>query len=763
MSSKQQQTLGRFFGALKRPEDVKQQKIHTLIKKDSSGIEPNKKEDEDGKENFAKKSEDSDDEDVIRVKRRRVADEASEMSLMPSQEELSNDMKSQPDDDRESSLGKESQSEEYKDTDPSSDSQSELEKADVSKLIKMDTELPEIKKTSNNEILYSTLCEVYEELEKEPGRLKNLKITSDFIESLLLNDISKEELSEIVYLLINRLGPDYEGLELGLGETLLLKALAEATGRENKLIKLDFNKLGDIGLVAKQSRSKQPTMFKPKPLNVKTVFKNLTTIAKATGNNSQTRKINIIKGMVSATSPIESKFLLRSLEGKLRINFGEKSVLIALAQAFIQYEYKLKKKKLDPETITRAEETMKDAFSQIPNYAIIIETAMEYGVLNLGDHCTLKPGIPLKPMLAKPTKSITEILDRFHDVRFTCEYKYDGERCQLHLLPDGSIKIFSRNSEDMSQRYPDLIEVIENLKSMNKDLQSLILDCEAVAFDRELNKIMPFQILSTRKRKDVQAKDIKVRVCLFAFDMLCLNDEPLITKSLSDRREIMKKTLTTIEGEFQFAKAMDTSNTEEIQAFLDLSMKDACEGLMVKMLDGPDSLYEPSKRSRNWLKLKKDYLQGVGDSLDLVVVGAYIGKGKRTGWYGGFLLLSYNLDTGEYETTCKIGTGFSEEVLASLTEKLKPTEIANPKASYIYDTNNSNAVPDVWFEPTTVFEVLTADLSLSPIYKAGANEYGKGISLRFPRFIRIREDKSVEDATTSEQIVEFYQRQANVQ
>jgi ATP-dependent DNA ligase len=155
-------------------------------------------------------------------------------------------------------------------------------------------------------------------------------------------------------------------------------------------------------------------------------------------------------------------------------------------------------------------------------------------------------------------------------------------------------------------------------------------------------------------------------------------------------------------------------------------------------------------------------LAGVGDSLDLVVIGGYIGKGKRTGAYGGFLLASYNQDTGEYETTCKIGTGFSDEDLVSIHAKLKPSEISQPKPYFVYDTTNSNAKPDVWFDPSMIFEVLTADLSLSPIYKAGHQQYGKGISLRFPRFLRIRDDKGIEDSTSSSEVAEFYERQASV-
>lgn len=273
-------------------------------------------------------------------------------------------------------------------------------------------------------------------------------------------------------------------------------------------------------------------------------------------------------------------------------------------------------------------------------------------------------------------------------------------------------------------------------------------------------------MLSTRKRKDVKEEDIQVKVCLFAFDILYYNGESLIKKSLAERRDYLFNNLREIPGKFQYATRMDTDDVEQITKFLDDSVHDSCEGLMIKTLDGRDSWYEPSKRSRNWLKLKKDYLDGVGDSLDLVVIGGYIGKGKRTGWYGGFLLAGYNQDTGEYETVCKIGTGFSEELLQKLHDILKPTEISKPKPSYVYDTNNSNAVPDVWFEPTTLFEVKVADLTTSPIYKCGATYIGdgeKGISLRFPRFIRLRSDKDTEDATSSEQIVEMYNSQANMQ
>ncbi|KAI5959604.1 cdc17 [Candida pseudojiufengensis] len=621
--------------------------------------------------------------------------------------------------------------------------------------------------SSSSKIPYSSLTDVMEKIENEPGRLKMIEIISQYFLEILNNHKDIMKLIKIVYLFINRLGPDYEpDLELGLGETLLVKAISECYGRSPSKVKEELKKLGDLGLVAQKSRSRQSTMFKPVSLDIDTVFDNLTKIAKSTGKDSQSRKIGIINKMLNScdAKSFEAKFLIRSLEGKLRIGLADKTVLTGLAQALLLHENEKNgngNKRVNPTEIEKAVDIFKEAFTVLPNYQILIEKAYEHGILNLLDHCHITPGIPLKPMLAKPTKSMGEVLDRFQDEKFTCEYKYDGERAQVHLLPDGTVRIYSRNSENMSERYPDLITVIKEF-SKTQEHTSMILDCEAVAWDRINEKILPFQVLSTRKRKDVEEKDIKVHICLFAFDLLYYNDQSLITKPLNERREIMIKHLKPLEGKFQFATAKDSTSLEVLQQFLDQSIRDSCEGLMVKMLEGTESYYEPSKRSRNWLKLKKDYLDGVGDSLDLVVIGAYNGKGKRTGAYGGFLLASYNQDTGDLETTCKIGTGFSDEDLANLYQKLHPTEVSNPKSNIVYDKNNANAKPDVWFDPSMLFEILTADLSLSPIYKAAHQQYGKGISLRFPRFIRVRDDKGVEDATSSTEVAEFYERQQHV-
>jgi DNA ligase 1 len=259
-----------------------------------------------------------------------------------------------------------------------------------------------------------------------------------------------------------------------------------------------------------------------------------------------------------------------------------------------------------------------------------------------------------------------------------------------------------------------------------------------------------------------------VKICLFAFDLLYLNGHPLLKETLERRRQLLHENFGEIEGSFQFAKHINETTTEEIQAFLEEAIQsrphlmsniaDSCEGLMVKTLR-EESSYEPSRRSRNWLKIKKDYLQSTGDSLDLVVIGGYSGRGKRTGVYGGYLLACYDQASEEFQAICKIGTGFSEADLEAFAGSLREHIIVGPKPYYRV---KEGVKPDVWFSPIRVWEVKAADFSLSPIYSAGHGMVDggeKGISLRFPRFIRVREDKRPEDATSAEQIAELYRMQ----
>jgi DNA ligase-1 len=441
------------------------------------------------------------------------------------------------------------------------------------------------------------------------------------------------------------------------------------------------------------------------------------------------------------------------LAGKLRIGLAEQSVLIALASASsCFFKSPSDSAQDDPASI------IKGVFNSLPNYDLVIPKLLKYGIFELPQHLGMVPGIPLKPMLAHPTKSLTQVLDRFEGLTFTCEYKYDGERAQIHRLEDGSTFIYSRNSENMSQKYPDVMEKLSLIVKPGSTT-CFILDCEVVAWDGKENKILPFQVLSTRKRKDVTVDSVQVQVVLFAFDLIYLNGRDLLKEPLRKRRQLLHEHFVEVPGEFYFARSSDSSAVEDIQSFLDEAVQNACEGLMVKTLD-QDASYEPSKRSRNWLKVKKDYLDGIGDSLDLFVLGGYIGRGKRTGCFGGFLLGCYDADNEEFQVICKLGTGFSEEDLERFSAQLRPHIIDGPKSYY----RVSDAVrPDVWFDSVCVWEVKAADFSISPIYTAGWGliEPGKGISLRFPRFLRDRTgEKAPEEATSAAQVAELYEQQA---
>ncbi|KAL4917140.1 hypothetical protein BDW62DRAFT_87739 [Aspergillus aurantiobrunneus] len=648
---------------------------------------------------------------------------------------------------------------------------------------------------------YAALCTTFSLIEMTTKRLQILAHCSLFLRQVLR--LTPQDFLPTVQLMINKLAADYAGIELGIGESLIMKAIGESTGRSLAVIKADQQEIGDLGLVAAKSRSNQPTMFKPKALTVRGVHEGLLGIAKVQGHGSQDKKISRIKKLLSAADtattgkgskgiditknkggPSEAKYIVRFLEGKLRLGLAEKTVLVALAQAVVSHESALKGEKApSAEKLAEGETILKTVYSELPAYEVIIPSMLEYGLSDLHEHCKLQPGIPIKPMLAKPTKSITEVLDRFEGKEFTCEYKYDGERAQIHYVaPDqmkkypgaqvtmkkdgaGLAAIFSRNSEDLSKKYPDILRKIDTW--IKPCVKSFVLDCETVAWDIETKKVLPFQQLMTRKKKDVNPEDVKVKVCVFAFDLLFLNGEPTVKKSLRERRELLHESFQVTEGEFQFAQFGNTNDLDQIQNLLDESVKASCEGLMVKMLDTEESGYEPSKRSRNWLKVKKDYLAGVGDSLDLVVLGAYYGRGKRTSVYGAFLLAAYNPSTQTYESICNIGTGFSEAVLEELHQTLSPLTIDRAKPFYSHSTVPKDQ-PDVWLEPRFVWEVKTADLTLSPRYKAAADDLvgttggGKGVSLRFPRFIKSRDDKKPEQATTTRAVTEMYRKQEAV-
>ncbi|XP_012508914.1 PREDICTED: DNA ligase 1 [Propithecus coquereli] len=616
---------------------------------------------------------------------------------------------------------------------------------------------------------YLAVARTFEKIEEVSARLRMVETLSNLLRSVVA--LSPPDLLPVLYLSLNSLGPPQQGLELGVGDGVLLKAVAQATGRQLESVRAEAAEKGDVGLVAENSRSTQRLMLPPPPLTASGVFTKFLDIARLTGSASTAKKMDIIKGLFVACRHSEARFIARSLSGRLRLGLAEQSVLAALAQAvsltppgqgFPPAVVDAGKGKTAEARKTWLEEqgmTLKQTFCEVPDLDQIVPVLLEHGLERLPEHCRLSPGIPLKPMLAHPTRGVSEVLKRFEEAAFTCEYKYDGQRAQIHVLEGGEVKIFSRNQEDNTGKYPDIISRIPKIKLPS--VTSFILDTEAVAWDREKKQIQPFQVLTTRKRKEVDASEIQVQVCLYAFDLIYLNGESLVREPLSRRRQLLRENFVETEGEFVFATSLDTKDIDQIAEFLEQSVKDSCEGLMVKTLD-VDATYEIAKRSHNWLKLKKDYLDGVGDTLDLVVIGAYLGRGKRAGRYGGFLLASYDKDSEELQAICKLGTGFSDEELEEHHQQLQALVLPAPRS---YVRIDGAVAPDHWLDPSTVWEVKCADLSLSPIYPAarGLVDSEKGISLRFPRFIRVREDKQPEEATSSAQVAYLYRKQSQIQ
>ena len=627
---------------------------------------------------------------------------------------------------------------------------------------------------------FRMLVDAFEEVSKSKGaNSKNLQkeVLSNLFRSIIL--LKPDHLVKCFYLCIGKLCPDYTGIEIGIGKEALFKAAARNSGLTVKQVRKQENQTGDLGTVVSNGKATQKNLTsyftkrtKLAPLTIENVYDSLWKIATYKGNNSISLKEEELVRLLNQADSEEAKYIIRILQKSLKIGASELTMQSALAKAIAvtppkQGTFPPSVLKASEEGAELIENTLKRAINECPDYDKIIKALLEVGpqgkdISYISEVCRITPGVPVKPMLANPTKGIQEILKRFTGVEFTCEFKYDGMRAQIHILEDRSVKIYSRGNEDITEMYPDIVQFLAEHIDYSQ-VTSCIIDSEAVAFDSKTSRIRPFQDIQHRGRKNVDINSIEINVCIFPFDMLFYNSESILDKSLFERRELLKKAIKEEPGKLQFAEHRDLSLFEDIEAFLLESVKIGCEGLMVKTLHDNAS-YEPAKRSLNWLKLKKDYMQAsetsLSDSVDLVPIGAYYGTGKRVGVYGSFLLAIYDSSNDEYQTICKTATGFSEEQLKTLYSKLKPFEIPKPLKNYRYLHTDL----DVWFEPKLVCEVLGADLSISPKHTSAWCQAAedKGISLRFPRFLRLREDKSPTEATSPEQVVSMYYNQSAI-
>eukprot|EP00871_Galdieria_phlegrea_P004700 jgi/Galph1/5230/GphlegSOOS_G3814.1 len=602
------------------------------------------------------------------------------------------------------------------------------------------------------------LADAFEVMEATSSRLSLIDILTQVFRKIV--NTTPHDLLPCVYLCIGTLGPAHEGLEFKAGEATVLNALSAATGSSVKSLKEKLNKLGDIGDLAAECRTTQQTMFKPPNLTIQSVYDEFRTIATLSGKMStKNREKHLQKLLVSASSK-EAKYIARIVLGKLRIHIAYKTVIAALASVFAPFDSVTNKTE---EILKEANATLNAVYSQLPVWDRIIPVLIRnHSTKGLEEECKLSPGIPIGPMLAKPIKEASEILEKFQQCSFICEYKYDGMRAQIHFLPGGEVKIFSRSAEDDTPKYPDIVQSVPLAIANKTDDTNFIIDSEVVAYDPVTNVMKSFQDLQGRARKEVRLEEIKVPVCIFAFDLLFLNGQSLLRHPLKERREKLLETFVPVPGKFEYTTARVVNDLEGISEMMEEAVQAGCEGIMIKALTGELASYEPANRSQNWLKMKKDYLYSVGDSLDLIPIGAYYGRGKRSGVFGAFLLACYNSETEEFQTVCKLGTGFSDEFLSSISKfYTEGGHVLTEPRLYYRVSDLPTIKPDVWFDACQVWETRCADFTLSPSHTAakGVIAEEKGIAMRFPRFVRIRDDKSVEEATDTAQLIEMYEKQ----
>ncbi|KAI9085587.1 hypothetical protein K1719_032430 [Acacia pycnantha] len=619
---------------------------------------------------------------------------------------------------------------------------------------------------------YLHLARTFNLLEDEKGKIKATSMLCNMFRSLLA--LSPADVLPAVYLCTNKIAADHENKELNIGGSLITAALEEACGTTRLKIKEMYNKFGDLGDVAQECRQTQRLLAPPTPLLIKDVFFALHRISLQTGNGSTLRKKSIIVNLMCSCREKEIKFLVRTLARNLRTGAMIRTVLPALAQAVLMNSCPAL---LQDGTAENLKEKLQglsaeimEAYNILPNLDLLIPSLMNKGANFCASSLSMVPGIPIKPMLAKITNGIPQVLKLFQNKAFTCEYKYDGQRAQIHKLSDGSIRVFSRNGDETTSRFPDLIDIIEEF--CKPASVTFILDAEIVGIDRKNGyRYMAFQELSSRGRgsKDasVTTDSIKVDICLFVFDIMFANGQQLLGLPLRERRKYLKDLFHDEKlGYFEYAKetnieADDASLTCEatvskINSFLEGAIHSSCEGIMVKSLD-VDAGYSPSKRTDTWLKVKRDYLDGLNDSLDLVPIGGWYGNGRKAGWYSPFLMACYNPETEEYQSVCRVMSGFSDAFYIEMKEFFSEDKILAKKPPY-YRTAE---VPDKWFCPLLVWEIRGAEFTVSPVHEAaiGLVHPSRGISIRFPRFVSNVLDRNPEECSIAADIAEMFHSQ----
>jgi DNA ligase-1 len=550
---------------------------------------------------------------------------------------------------------------------------------------------------------FNELARLYEKLEKTSSYNTMREILSTFFKH-----VSKDEIKQVSYLTLGSIASHFADVNLGMAEKMVVKAIAQAGKQKEEIVFRQYKKTGDIGITAENHAGKGG-------LSVKTVFETLHKITRATGTGSQDKKITLLAGLLKQASPIEARYIARMVLGDLRLGVGDKTVLDALAVAYTGRK--------------EAREQLEHAYNICPDVGLIAETLVKKG-LGAVEKIGVEIGIPIQSMLCQRIKDLEAVQTKI-GYPVIVEEKYDGERIQVHKQGN-KIKLYSRRLEDITLQFPDIVEAVKKaIKAKN-----CVLDSEVMSVDAKGN-LLPFQILMQRRRKyDVESYVKKIPVALFTFDLLFVNGKSLIHEPYKQRYQHLQKIVRQT-NKVHLALQKTCNDADCIEDLFNKTVEHGGEGIVIKSLNGP---YQAGVRGWNWIKWKPDYVKGLRDTFDLVVVGAYHGRGRRAGTYGALLCAVYNEKKDQFETFCKLGTGFTDKTLAELPKKFKKIE---HKPARLVITKSMT--PDVWLEPNIIVEVTGAEITKSP-------NHSSGYALRFPRFLRWRE-KKLEQATTTKEIL----------
>jgi len=575
---------------------------------------------------------------------------------------------------------------------------------------------------------YSLIADGYEKIE---ATAKRLEMTDLLVK--LLKQTPKDLIDKVVYLTQGKLYPDFVGIEIGIAEKLAIRAVTKATGYSEKEIEENVKKTGDLGETTEKFLEKktQRTFFQ-EPLTVHIVYANLDKMAKAEGPGSIELKISLLAGLLANATPKEGKYVIRTVTGSLRLGIADMTVLDALAVAFGGGK--------------DARKYLERAYNISSDLGRVAKTVAEQGMETVKKF-EVSLGEPIRPMQAERLSSPIEILEKLGG-KCIAEFKYDGERIQAHKKGD-QVTLFSRRLENITDQYPDGCELLKNYVRA----ENAIVEAECVAVDPDTGEMRPFQELMHRRRKyGIKEAMEEYPISLFMFDALYIDGKDLTLEPYPIRRRNLEKIIEQSDH-IKVADYIVTDNLDELERFFEKAVESGCEGLVCKSVT-KDAVYQAGARGWLWIKYKRDYKSEMTDTVDLVVVGAFHGRGKRAGTYGALLLTAYNPKIDMFETVTKCGTGFTDEDLKKLPKIMEKHQIPHR-----HPRVNSTLNADIWFEPKVVIETLGAEITLSPIHVCAMNAIrkGSGLAIRFPRFTgNYRLDKSAEDATSVKEIIEMY-------